>query len=75
VRGAAGDGRPYRHREYGFTVTEHDPDRPWVVLGSEHHTVTLDDGLEFFKWSSQSWPRSRWTVELDPWQLSPRRPQ
>jgi hypothetical protein len=25
-------------REYGFTITEHDPDRPWMVLASEHRT-------------------------------------
>ena len=34
-------------REYGFTLTEHDPDRPWMVLASEHQTIKLPDGLEF----------------------------
>jgi hypothetical protein len=56
---------------FSFTVTEHDPERPWIVLGSERQTVTLDDGVDFFEWSSERWPRPRWTVELDPWQLSP----
>jgi hypothetical protein len=28
--------------EYRFTVTEHDPDRPWLVLGRDRHTVDLD---------------------------------
>jgi hypothetical protein len=32
-------------REYGFTVTEHDPDRPWMVRfsvpASEHRTIKL----------------------------------
>ncbi|HEV7176205.1 MAG TPA: hypothetical protein VGN29_11975 [Solirubrobacteraceae bacterium] len=58
-------------REYGFTVTEHDPRRPWIVRGSEHHTVTLEDGENFFAWASQRWPGPSWSVELDPWQLSP----
>ena len=31
-------------REYGFTITEHDPDRPWMVLVSEHRTIKLPDG-------------------------------
>ncbi len=29
-------------------IAEHDPDRRWVVVGSEHGTVTLDDGAWFF---------------------------
>jgi len=58
-------------REYRYTVTEHDPDRPWIVLDSEHRTVTLDDGVGFFEWSAEHWPAPRWTVELDPWQLAP----
>ena len=28
-------------REYGFTITEHDPERPWMVLSSEHGTIKL----------------------------------
>jgi hypothetical protein len=31
-------------REYGFTITEHDPDRPWMVLASEHRAIKLPDG-------------------------------
>jgi hypothetical protein len=62
-------------REYGFTVTERDPDRPWIVLDSEHRTVTLEDGVSFFEWSAEHWPAPRWTVELDPWQLSPAWPR
>jgi hypothetical protein len=30
-------------------VSEHDPERPWLVrLCCEHHTVGLHDGLDFF---------------------------
>ena len=41
-------------REYGFTITEHDPDRPWMVLSSEHHTIKLPDGMNFFAWAAVS---------------------
>jgi hypothetical protein len=56
---------------YGYTVTEHDPERPWIVVGREHRTITLDDGVSFFDWAHDHWPSPRWEVELDPWQLSP----
>jgi len=57
-------------QEYGFTITEHDPDRPWMVLSSEHRAVKLADGRDFFTWAREQWPAPRWSVELDPWQLS-----
>jgi hypothetical protein len=57
--------------EFGYTLTEHDLERPWMVLGSTHHTVTLDDVASFFDWAVDRWPAPRWTVELDPWQLLP----
>jgi hypothetical protein len=57
--------------EYGFTITEHDPDRPWMVLATEHRTIKLPDGLDFFVWARERWPAPRWSVELDPWQLAP----
>ena len=60
-------------REYGFTITEHDPDRPWMVLSSEHRTIKLPDGLDFFAWAHEQWREPRWSVELDPWQLAPSR--
>jgi hypothetical protein len=61
-------------REWGFTVTEHDPERPWIVRGREHRTIELDDDASFFEWSRQHYPRERFTVELDPWTLSSRVP-
>jgi hypothetical protein len=57
--------------EYRFTTTEHDPGRLWIVVGRQHQTVTLADGANFFEWAAERWPAPRWTVELDPWQLSP----
>ena len=57
--------------EYGFQLTEHDPERPWLVLNSEHRTVTLDDGVDFGSWAREQWPSEHWTVELDPWTNAP----
>jgi hypothetical protein len=55
--------------EYSFTVTEHDTDRPWIVVGSDHCKVVLEDAASFYEWAHQQWPAPRWTVELDPGQL------
>lgn len=60
-----------RVSEYGYTVTTHDPDRPWIVLGREHRTVELKDGESFALWAAQHWPASRFTVELDPGRTTP----
>jgi hypothetical protein len=59
---------------YTFTLTEHDTDRPWIVVSQEERTVALDDGANFFKWAAEHWPGPRWTVELAPWQLGPKWP-
>jgi hypothetical protein len=55
--------------EYGYTIAEHDPGRPWIIVRSEHRTVELDDGEEFSEWAHAEWPSDRYTVALDPWQL------
>ena len=55
--------------EFSFTVTEHDPEQPWLVVGRGRHNVTLDDGENFFVWARERWPEPRWSVELDPYQL------
>jgi hypothetical protein len=55
--------------EFTYTLTEHDPDRPWIVVGSEHYLVTLDANENFFRWARDRWPEPRWSIELDPWQL------
>ena len=62
-------------REYSFTITEHDPDRPWIVVGSERRTITLPAETQFFAWAHEQWPAPRWSVELDPWQLAPEWPR
>jgi hypothetical protein len=59
-------------RTYRFTLTEYDPDRPWIVRGQDVQTITLADGASFFEWAHEHWPAPRWSVELDPWQLTPR---
>jgi hypothetical protein len=58
-------------REYGYMVTEHDPDRPWIVRAQHHESVRLGDGISFFEWAAGQYPRQQFTVELDPWELSP----
>ena len=57
--------------DFSFTITEHYANRLWIVIGQEHRTVTLDDGVSFFEWARKHWPSPRWTVQLDPGQLSP----
>jgi hypothetical protein len=57
--------------EYRSTVTEHDPDRPWIVLGSSCGQVTLPDDSRFFEWVHEHWPAPRWSVDLDPGQVAP----
>jgi hypothetical protein len=36
-------------QEYGYTVAEHDTERPWIVRDQRHETVQLDDGEGFFE--------------------------
>ncbi|MGZ4303350.1 MAG: hypothetical protein ACXVSL_00575 [Solirubrobacteraceae bacterium] len=60
-------------REYGYTVIEHDPARPWVIRGQSHETVQLEEDVPFFEWSAARYPHHRYTVQLDPWSLTPGR--
>jgi hypothetical protein len=43
-----------------------------MILGQEHQTVTLGDGEKLLRLGRGGVARAGWTVELDPWQLSPR---
>lgn len=43
----------------GFTLTEHNPDKPWIVVGRQHRTVELDEGQNFFEWARDQWPPPR----------------
>jgi hypothetical protein len=58
--------------DYSYTVTEHDPERPWIVVATRHGQVKLSDDASFFAWAHENWPAPRWSVQLDPWQLSHR---
>jgi hypothetical protein len=61
--------RRFGVREWSCTLTRHEPERPWIIVAREHLTVELEDGVQFFDWARKAWPRGRFTVELDPWQL------
>lgn len=58
-------------RAYGYTITEHDVEKPWLIVSREHRTVELEEGESFALWSAQHWPAPRFTVELDPGQMAP----
>jgi hypothetical protein len=59
-------------RTYRYTVAEHDPDRPWIIVGEIRSlTVDLQAGQNFYDWAAREWPRPRFEVQLDPWQLGP----
>ena len=62
----------FRCATSAVTITEHDPTRPWMVLSTEHRTIKLPDGMDFFTWAREQWPAPRWSVQVDPWELSPR---
>ena len=61
-------------RVYSFTVAEHDPAKPWLVVWTERRTVKLENDQDFHRWADERWPRSRLTVQLDPrleaWRMS-----
>ena len=42
-----------------------------MVLSSEHQTIKLPNGVSFFEWAAEHWPAPGWSVQLDPWQLTP----
>ena len=53
-------------REHRFTLTEYDPDRPWVVRSQGRHFIELPDDQDFAAWASERWPDQRFMVELEP---------
>ncbi len=60
-------------RRYGFQLTEHDPEKPWLIIDSRHEEIELADDESFFRWAAQNYPRERYSVDVDPWTLSPSR--
>ena len=51
---------------YRFTITEHDPEHPWLVISNEHREVELDDRVDFDVWAKEQWPDKHFKVRLDP---------
>ena len=58
--------------EYQIHVSEHDHEPPWLVREQRYEKVLLDDDVEFFEWSAARTPQDRYTVQLDPWSLTPK---
>ena len=59
--------------EFRYSVVEHDPSRPWIVVGETRHLVVdLESAGEFSEWAGRHWPRDRYTVQLEPGQEQPR---
>jgi hypothetical protein len=57
---------------YRYTVTEHEQNRPWIVVDQQRHSIDLEDAELFFDWAAENWPADRFTVVLDPCSLSDR---
>lgn len=58
---------------FRYTVVEHDPDRPWIIVGDTRHlTVDLEDASDFPGGVTRHWPRDRFTTELEAGQEEPR---
>ena len=37
-------------RRFSFTITEHDPSNPWLVVGElRRESVKLEDGQDFYE--------------------------
>jgi hypothetical protein len=55
--------------ELRYTVIEHDPDEPWIIIGETRHlTIELPDIRDFAAWAAECWPREQYTAELEPGQ-------
>jgi len=50
------------------------PPCPNLAVPAAERTRLAGDP-EFFEWAAEQWPAPRWSVEVDPWQLSPAWPQ
>jgi hypothetical protein len=51
---------------YTYTLTEYDPDEPWIVRSTSRDSIELDDGADFHAWAHERWPSPRYRVKPDP---------
>ncbi len=58
-------------RTYSYALTEHDPNRPWIIRDQQQRAVELEDDENFFEFAAREHPSPRWSVELGPYQLTP----
>jgi hypothetical protein len=56
---------------YSYTVTEYEPERPWVVRSTSRGSVELPQDTHFYDWACERWPGPRFGVKLDSPPLSP----
>jgi hypothetical protein len=55
---------------FRYQVTEHDPERPWIILSTRTGlSLEAQDGYDFREKAGQEWPSDRYTVELEPGEL------
>jgi hypothetical protein len=50
---------------FSFTLTEYQPDKPWLIVSIGRDSVELEDGENFYDWAQEHYPNSRYRVELD----------
>jgi hypothetical protein len=53
-------------RQHRFTLTEYEPDRPWVVRASGRHIIELPEDQDFGTWAAERWSVQRFRVEVEP---------
>jgi hypothetical protein len=39
-------------REWSYTLTRHEPGRPWIIVAREHLTIELEDGVGVLRMGS-----------------------
>lgn len=55
---------------FTYSVTEHDPERPWIMLGTRTGlSLEASNAHEFYEKVGVLWPRDRFDVELAPGEL------
>jgi hypothetical protein len=65
-------GTCVRVPEFRYTITEYDPQRPWLIVGPlRRMTVDLEEGEDFSTWAAQVWPRPRFQAQIEPEPLRP----